>query len=138
MKVVWLVGVFILLNGHSELDSESQHYSYVTKNLDRYLFNIYYINMIYEWDNDKNEYNKEKHDGISFEFAVRVFLDEKRIEKYDFNHSTDDEDRWNVIGMVDGILFVVYTERNDRTRIISARKATKEETDEYYDDYDFR
>ncbi|WP_288566833.1 BrnT family toxin [uncultured Treponema sp.] len=94
--------------------------------------------MIYEWDNKKNEYNKKNHDGISFEFAVRVFLDEKRIEKYDSSHSTDTEDRWNVIGMVDDVLFVVYTERNDRTRIISARKATKEETDEYYDDYDLR
>jgi len=53
-----------------------------------------------------------------------VFLDEKRIEKYDRKHSTDTEDRWNVIGKVDDVLFVVYTERNERTRIISARKAT--------------
>ena len=94
--------------------------------------------MTYEWDNEKNEYNKKKHDGISFEFAVRVFLDSKRIEKYDYNHSTDTEERWDVIGRVEDILFVVYTERNDRTRIISARKATEEETDEYYDDYDLR
>jgi len=94
--------------------------------------------MTYEWDNEKNEYNKKKHDGISFEFAVRVFLDSKRIEKYDYKHSTDTEERWDVIGKVDNILFVVYTERNDRTRIISARKATKEETDEYYNDYDLR
>lgn len=36
--------------------------------------------MTFEWDNQKNEYNKKNHDGISFEFAVRVFLDEKRIE----------------------------------------------------------
>ena len=53
--------------------------------------------MTFEWDNQKNEYNKKNHDGISFEFAVRVFLDEKRIEKYDWIHSTDTEDRWNVI-----------------------------------------
>ena len=99
---------------------------------------MYNINMIYEWDNKKNEYNKKRHDGISFEFAVRVFLDNKRIEKYDYIHSTDTEDRWNVIGMVDDVLFVVYTERNDRTRIISARKATSEEIYEYYDDYDLR
>ncbi|MBO4320450.1 MAG: BrnT family toxin [Treponema sp.] len=94
--------------------------------------------MIYEWDNEKNEINKRKHDGISFEFAVRVFLDEKRIEKYDKNHSTNTEDRWNVIGKVDDIIFVVYTERGDRTRLISARKATKEENNEYYDNYDLR
>ena len=51
-----------------------------------------------------------------------------RIEKYDARHSID-EDRYNVIGMVENLLFVVYTERNDDTiRIISARKATKEST----------
>lgn len=94
--------------------------------------------MIYEWDNAKNERNKMNHDGIGFEFAVRVFLDEKRIERYDWKHSTDTEDRWNVIGRVEGILFVVYTERNENIRIISARKATKEEADEYYDGYDLR
>ena len=99
---------------------------------------IYNINMIYEWDNEKNEINKKKHDGIGFELAVRVFLDSKRIEKYDSAHSTSDEDRWNVIGMVENVLFVVYTERGDRTRIISARKATQEEINEYNDNYDLR
>jgi uncharacterized DUF497 family protein len=87
--------------------------------------------MTFEWDNQKNEYNKKNHDGISFEFAVRVFLDEKRIEKYDWIHSTDTEDRWNVIGRVEDVLFVVYTERDERTRIISARKATKSEQSVY-------
>ena len=42
------------------------------------------------------------------------------------------------VGKVDGILFVVYTERNENIRIISARKATKEESNEYYDGYDLR
>ena len=37
--------------------------------------------MTYEWDENKNLANKKKHDGIGFETAVRVFLDEKRIEK---------------------------------------------------------
>lgn len=94
--------------------------------------------MLYEWDNSKNEYNKAKHGGISFEFAVRVFLDEKRIEKYDWKHSTDTEDRWEVIGKVDDVLFVVYTEKSERIRIISAGKATKEEINEYYNNYDLR
>lgn len=44
--------------------------------------------MLFEWDEEKNRINKEKHDGIGFEFAVRVFLDEKRIERYDALHST--------------------------------------------------
>ena len=84
--------------------------------------------MEFEWDEEKNRANIRKHDGISFEMAVRVFLDENRIEKYDARHSID-EDRYNVIGMVENLLFVVYTERNDDAiRIISARKATKEST----------
>ena len=94
--------------------------------------------MRYEWDNDKNIANKKKHDGIGFETAVRVFLDNKRIEKFDDKHSTLTEERWNVIGLVLDVLFVVYTERKDTVRIISARKATKEEEKEYYADYDLR
>ena len=50
-------------------------------------------------------------------------------------HSSAGEDRWNVIGMVDRVLFVVYTEVSDDTiRIISARAAKKEEIDEYFSD----
>ena len=94
--------------------------------------------MVFEWDDNKNEINKKIHDGIGFEIAVRVFLDEKRIERYDVKHSTPEEDRWNVIGLVNKVLFVVYTERNENIRIISARKATSEETEEYYHDYDLR
>ena len=92
--------------------------------------------MQFEWDNDKNAYNIAHHDGISFEYAVRVFLDEKRIEKYDSLHSSLDEDRWNIIGKVENVLFVVYTERKETIRIISARIAT--EKNEYYNDYDLR
>jgi len=102
------------------------------------LIYIYIVNMRYEWDEEKNKANKLKHDGIGFETAVRVFLDNKRIEKYDEKHSTLTEERWNVIGLVLDILFVVYTERKDSVRIISARKATKEEEKEYYDNYDLR
>ncbi|WP_369792417.1 BrnT family toxin [Treponema sp. OMZ 838] len=50
----------------------------------------------------------------------------------------DSEERWNAIGFVETILFVVYTERNDGTlRIISARKANKEEINGYKNN-DFR
>lgn len=51
---------------------------------------------------------------------------------YDFEHSTD-EDRYIVIGKVKEILFVVYTERKDMIRIISARIAEPEERRLYYD-----
>lgn len=50
----------------------------------------------------------------------------------EFKHSQD-EDRWQVIGKVKEVLFVVYTERGDITRIISARKADSQERKIYND-----
>ena len=95
--------------------------------------------MTFEWDENKNNSNKKKHDGVSFEIAARVFLDDKRIEKYDALNSTFDEERYQAIGMVNEVLFVVFTERaSDRIRIISARPATQEENNEYYKNYDAR
>lgn len=95
--------------------------------------------MTFEWDENKNILNQKKHDGVSFEIAVRVFLDEKRIEKFDALNSTLDEDRYQAIGMVDEVLFVAFTEKDtDRIRIISARPAEQEEIDEYYENYDAR
>ncbi len=95
--------------------------------------------MFFEWDEKKNEINKKKHNGISFEVAARVFLDEKRIEKYDTKNSTIDEERYQAIGMVEEVLFVVYTEiKADHIRIISARIADQEEIDEYYKNYNAR
>ena len=95
--------------------------------------------MIFEWDENKNKQNKRKH-GISFEEALSVFLDEKRIEKYDINNSTLEEDRIDIIGQMNNmiILFVVYTDRNDKIRLISARKAEANEETEYYENYDAR
>ncbi|MBQ4015515.1 MAG: BrnT family toxin [Treponema sp.] len=95
--------------------------------------------MTFEWDENKNKANKKKH-GVSFEMAVRVFLDEKRIEKLDVEHSTVDEERMNIIGRVSDmlILFVVVTDKSGRTRIISARKAERDEEAEYYENYDAR
>lgn len=64
-----------------------------------------------EWDTEKNLANIKKH-HIRFEDAILVFSDNNRIEIYDIAHS-DKEDRYIVIGMVEDILFVVYTERGD-------------------------
>lgn len=86
-----------------------------------------------EWDDRKNKINREKH-GISFETAAHVFEDINRIEFYDEAHSTE-EDRYIVLGLVRKVLFVVYTDRGDATRIISARKATKAELEVYYGNY---
>ena len=91
--------------------------------------------MLFEWDDEKAAANLKKH-GVDFQRAVLVFSDFNRIEFYDTAHSGD-EDRYNTIGMVDDILYVVYTERRDRIRIISARPATKPERRLYYDRYLF-
>ncbi|MBR4642713.1 MAG: BrnT family toxin [Selenomonadaceae bacterium] len=88
---------------------------------------------VVEWDDNKAEINYKKH-GIRFKFAARVFLDENRIDYYDELHS-DYEDRIKVIGLVDEVLSVIYTERGEKYRLISARYATKEEEDEYYGQY---
>lgn len=88
--------------------------------------------MNFEWDEEKNKINIKKH-KVSFEKAVRVFLDPMHLEvpdPYEF------EERWDAIGFADSVLFVVYTERRgDVIRIISARKAEKEEIDGYKNGY---
>ncbi len=86
----------------------------------------------FEWDEEKAAINLKKH-KVAFEDAIYVFQDENRIEFYDAEHS-DDEDRYVAIGLVGTVLFVVFTERKDVTRIISARKANALERSYYYDD----
>ena len=83
-----------------------------------------------EWDENKNQLNIRKH-GISFQTAALVFADEERIEYFDKLHSQD-EDRYVVLGCVQGILYVVYTMRDEYARLISARMATKLERRIYY------
>lgn len=90
--------------------------------------------MQFEWDEEKEKKNIEKH-GIDFETAARVFGDENRLEFYDEVHS-ENEDRYITIGMIDEVAYivmVVYTEREEAIRLISARKATKQEGRMYYD-----
>lgn len=87
----------------------------------------------FEWDEDKNAQNIEKH-GIDFNFAKRVFDDEDKIEEYDDFHSTYKEERYRVVGMVDNdVLFVVETElESGRIRIISARYAERMYQERYF------
>jgi len=85
----------------------------------------------FEWDDDKAKSNLAKH-GISFEAGRRVFDD---AFSFGFPDAGDagDEIRYVMVGMANGVLLtVVYTERGERTRIISARKATRHEQREYY------
>lgn len=86
--------------------------------------------MRFEWDEEKNVINKQKH-KISFETAAHVFDDPEYIEMYDFEHSRE-EDRYIAIGRVGDILFVVFTERKEAVRLLSARLATSVERRLYY------
>lgn len=87
--------------------------------------------MEFEWDQKKNIKNKKKH-GVSFEDAKNVFFDPLRAEIYDHKNSKT-EDRWIIYGRMHWVLFTVCcTENNGCIRIISARKATKKEEEEFY------
>jgi len=81
--------------------------------------------MNFEWDPKKDRINRKIH-GISFSAAKFVFNDKERWERHDSAHS-EHEDRWQTIGMVDKVLFVVYSEQEEAIRIISARKADENE-----------
>lgn len=87
----------------------------------------------FEWDESKNLANKKKH-GISFEEAKTVFYDESARIIHDPDHSTE-EDRFILMGLSYKlrILIVVhaYRQSDQVIRIISARKATKNETIKY-------
>ena len=61
-----------------------------------------------------------------------MFDDPYYIEMFDFEHSVD-EDRYIGIGKVGDVLFVVFTERKETIRLISARLATNAERELYYD-----
>ena len=84
----------------------------------------------FEWDDAKNSRNIEIH-KISFETAALVFFDDMKVVYYDAIHSGE-EDRDVVIGKVREVLFVVFTERGDSHRIISARIASAKEKKIYY------
>ena len=91
--------------------------------------------MVFQWDINKNRKNLKKH-GIDFEDAAKVFLDENRIERYDHIHSNLYESRYVVIGILEGTIIVTVVclfVESDSIRIISARKATGKEAEEYYD-----
>ena len=91
------------------------------------------------WDEDKNTVNKRKH-GISFETARFVFADSNRLERLDQSEgNTSGEERWQTLGMAEGVLFVVYaenkTEGMNETRLITARLANKTERRSYNGHY---
>jgi uncharacterized DUF497 family protein len=103
-----------------------QDYSFI----DRTLCNAYYVCMQFEYDPQKAKSNRQKH-GISFAEAEMVFFDPLTIHELDPDSTT--EERFIALGMgnTGSILVVVYTLRGEIIRLISARRATKQETKIY-------
>ena len=85
--------------------------------------------LIFSWDEQKNRANQKKH-GISFEEAQTIFFDENAIEFFDPDHS-ESEDRFLMLGLSVRLRILVichcYRESGSEIRIISTRKATKNE-----------
>ena len=84
-----------------------------------------------EWDSDKADSNLKKH-GVSFEEAATALLDPMALAQEDA--AAEGEPRWVLIGMSAQLrlLTVVYTlRRQDRIRLISARRATRKEAKHY-------
>ena len=86
--------------------------------------------MAFEWNGAKNAANRAKH-RIGFEDAMRIF-EGPTLETIDRLRDYG-EDRIAAVGIVDGLeLFVVYTWRGPNRRIISARRANRNETEAYH------
>jgi hypothetical protein len=85
----------------------------------------------FEWHGTKAAANLRKH-GVSFDEAATVFADNLSHVFPDQDH-TDDETRFLIIGMSEAgrVLVVSHTDREARTRIISAREATRKERNFY-------
>jgi uncharacterized DUF497 family protein len=84
-----------------------------------------------DWNDEKNEINKMIH-HLDFEDAQYIFFDANRIERPDRSEgNTSGEVRWQTLGMVGKVLFVVYTERKEKKRLISARLADKADRRSY-------
>ncbi len=89
----------------------------------------YFLGAAFEWDIQKAQTNLERH-NVSFEEAAEVFFD----PFYQFGDaSRGDEQREFILdySLSQRILLVVYVERSDLTRIISARPATRQERKQY-------
>jgi hypothetical protein len=83
----------------------------------------------FEWHDKKAKHNARDHD-VTFETARRAFRDPRAISRLDLDEI--EEDRMLLTGLADDVLLTVcYVERGHRIRIISARKATQREQDEY-------
>lgn len=96
--------------------------------------NPYNFIMKFEWDETKNKANLAKH-GIDFDHAVLAFLDHNRIERID-GRKNYGEIRYITVGAIKENLYcIVYTIREKKYRLISARGARKDEKQNYYSNF---
>lgn len=99
------------------------------------------MNDVTEWHLPKAASNEKKHKargvGLTFKEAEEVFADPYAIEVFDDINSTLTESRYKVIGRVKRqvVVVVIYTPRNGKSRIISARYASPKERKVYYDSF---
>ena len=86
---------------------------------------------LFEWDDAKAASNERKH-GVGFWAAIKAFRDPFALD--DVVGVEEGEERYQWIGRIGGelILVVIYTQRGERRRIISARQTTRREDDRYY------
>lgn len=86
---------------------------------------------LFEWDAEKAEVNRRKH-GITFDEATTAFSDPLAMLQADPDHSVG-EQRYLVLGMSNRrqLVVVAFAERPPRTRLISARRATRKERKQY-------
>lgn len=99
-------------------------------------FDFDFHTAIFEWDDEKSRINYNKH-GIRFETAAKAFADKNKLIREDEEHPR--EERYNVLAKLGKVLFIVCVFKCENTvRLISARKANKEEERRYRygDDYD--
>lgn len=90
--------------------------------------------MEFEWDSEKNRKNIEKH-GVDFADAALIF--EEPLLVHEDNREAYGERRFCCIGILNGIeIFVSYTWRENRLRIISARRASRDERRKYRSVYE--
>ena len=100
-------------------------------------YNIIMDMIKFEWDENKNRTNPQKH-GISFDEAKTVFYDENAILFDDPEHSREEE-RFLIIGVTTNekicIVSHCYKDNDKKIRLISARKATKSERKTYLENW---
>ena len=95
------------------------------------------MDMDFDLDDEKEARNYRKH-HLHFEDAKYVFADGNRLERPDRSAGNDGtEERWQTIGKIGEVVFVAFTERKEKIRLIFARLATAKERRFYYGNGDF-